>query len=70
MYMNIQEFDTQRLARREARGMRRDWSHVKGLTTVVRVLPGDLFDKVMLGNDPLEPGSSIFGPIPRRRNMG
>ena len=30
--------------------MRRDWSHVKGLTTVVRVLPPDLYDKVMNGD--------------------
>ena len=70
MDMTIPEDDTRRLARREARGMRRDWSHVKGLTTVVRVLPAELYDKVMLGNDPLEPGSSIFGPIPGRRKMG
>ena len=45
-------------------GMRRDWSHVKGLTTIVRVLPPDLYDKVMLGDEPCSPGSSIFGPIP------
>ena len=34
--------------------MRRDWSHVKGLTTVVRVLPPDLYDKVMQGDEPLD----------------
>ena len=49
MNMNVPEDDTRRLAEREARGMRRDWSHVKGLTTVVRVLPPDLYDKVMHG---------------------
>ena len=49
--------------------MRRDWSHVKGLTTIVRVLPPDLYDKVMTGDEPLPPGSSIFGPIPPRRKM-
>ena len=27
----------------------------------------DLYDKVMHGDEPLEPGSSIFGPIPGRR---
>jgi manganese oxidase len=69
MSMNVPEDDTRRLAQRESRGMRRDWSHVKGLTTVVRVLPPELFDKVMLGNEPLEPGSSIFGPIPERRKL-
>jgi manganese oxidase len=70
MMMNIPEDDVRRLAQREARGMRRDWSHVNGLTTVVRVLPPELYDKVMLGNEPLEPGSSIFGPVPGRRKMG
>ncbi len=69
MNMNIPEDDVGRLAKREARGMRRDWSHVKGLTTIVRVLPPELYDKVMFGDDPLPPGSSIFGPIPSRRKM-
>jgi hypothetical protein len=69
MNMMIPEDDTQRLAQREARGMRRDWSHVKGLTTIVRVLPPDLYDKVLTGAEPLPAGSSIFGPIPPRRKM-
>ena len=68
--MSIPEDDVRRLAQRESRGMRRDWSHVKGLTTVVRVLPPEPYDKVMLGTEPLEPGASIFGPIPERRKMG
>ena len=61
--------ELRRLAQRESRGMRHDWSHVKGLTTIVRVLPPDLYDKVMHGDDPLAPGSSIFGPAPKRRKM-
>jgi hypothetical protein len=69
MDMTIPEDDARRLAKREARGMRKDWSHVKGLTTVVRVLPPDLYDKVMRGDEPLKPGASIFGPIPARRKM-
>jgi FtsP/CotA-like multicopper oxidase with cupredoxin domain len=69
MEMTIPEDDPRPLAKRESRGMRRDWSHIKGLTTVVRVLPPDLYDKVMLGDEPLPPGSSIFGPIPTRRKM-
>jgi FtsP/CotA-like multicopper oxidase with cupredoxin domain len=69
MGMEIPEDDVRPLARREARGMRRDWSHVKGLTTIIRVLPPDLYDKVMSGDEPLPPGSSIFGPIPPRRKM-
>jgi hypothetical protein len=66
MSMMIPEDDPRRLARREARGMRRDWSHVKGLTTIVRVLPPDLYNKVMTGDEPLPPGSSVFGPRPGR----
>jgi manganese oxidase len=69
MNMMIPEDDTRRLAQRESRGMRRDWSHVKGLTTIVRVLPPDLYDKVLTGTEPLPSGSSIFGPIPPRRKM-
>jgi FtsP/CotA-like multicopper oxidase with cupredoxin domain len=66
MAMTIAEDDARRLPRREARGMRTDWSHVKGLTTIVRVLPPDLYDKVMTGDEPLPPGSSVFGPKPGR----
>src|SRR5262249_17906457 len=69
MAMAMPEDDPRRLARREARGMRRDWSHVKGLTTIVRVLPPDLYDKVVTSDEPLPPGSSIFGPIPGRKKM-
>jgi FtsP/CotA-like multicopper oxidase with cupredoxin domain len=69
MGMEIPEDDVRPLARREARGMRRDWSHIKGLTTIVRVLPPDLYDEVISGDKPLPPGSSIFGPIPPRRKM-
>ncbi len=69
MGMSVPEDDVRHLAKRESRGMRRDWSHIKGLTTIVRVLPPDLYDKVMLGDEPLPPGSSIFGPIPPRMKM-
>ena len=69
MGMEIPEDDIRPLAGRESRGMRRDWSHIKGLTTIVRVLPPDLYDKVMFGTEPLPPGSSLFGPIPSRRKM-
>ncbi|HEV3163377.1 MAG TPA: copper oxidase [Isosphaeraceae bacterium] len=64
--MKIPEDDRRPLQKREARGMRHDWSLIKGLTTIVRVLPPDLYDQVMLGNEPLEPGASIFGPKPGR----
>jgi FtsP/CotA-like multicopper oxidase with cupredoxin domain len=66
MKMTVAEDDAARLPRREARGMRTDWSHIKGLSTVVRVLPPDLYDQVMSGDAPLPPGSSVFGPKPGR----
>ena len=69
MNMSVAEDDTRRLAQRETRGMRHDWSHVRGLTTVVRVLPPELYERVMLGTEPLPAGSSIFGPVPSRRKM-
>jgi FtsP/CotA-like multicopper oxidase with cupredoxin domain len=66
MSMDVPEDDQRPLRKREARGMRRDWSHVKGLTTIVRVLPPDLYDRVMTGDEPLPAGASIFGPKPVR----
>ncbi|MBX9723608.1 MAG: multicopper oxidase domain-containing protein, partial [Candidatus Obscuribacterales bacterium] len=51
------------LSRRETRGMRKGWSSgVKGLMTVLRVLPDELYDKVMLSNDDVPPGS-IFDAV-------
>jgi FtsP/CotA-like multicopper oxidase with cupredoxin domain len=67
MDMKIPEDDPRALEFREARGLRRDWSHIKGLSTIVRVLPPDLYERVMSGTEPLPPGSSIFGPTPNRR---
>jgi manganese oxidase len=51
--------------KRETRGMRRDWyTGVAGLMTVVRVLPPELYDRVMLGNDDVAPGLSVPGGPP------
>ena len=48
--------------KREVRGMRRDWySGVEGLMTVVRVLPPDLYEKVMSGEGEVMPGASTPG---------
>jgi FtsP/CotA-like multicopper oxidase with cupredoxin domain len=48
--------------KRETRGMRRDWyTGVEGLMTVVRVLPPDLYDRVMSGDDEVPPGASTPG---------
>lgn len=45
--------------RREAAGMRAGWSMgVEGLSTVVRVLPPSLYDKLVNANDPIPPNTS------------
>jgi len=45
--------------RRETAGMREGWfTGVHGLFTVLRVLPPELFDKVMNTNEPIPPNSS------------
>ena len=54
------------LSRREVQGMRQGWPMaVMGLMTVVRVLPDDLYDRVMLSDEPIPPGA-VFEEIVRR----
>lgn len=54
-------------SRRETRGMRHNWFEgVKGMMTVVRVLPEDLYDLVMHSDEPVAPGQ-VFEEIARRR---
>lgn len=49
--------------RRETRGMRHNWHMaVKGLMTVMRVLPEDLYARVMESDEPIRPGE-IFEVI-------
>jgi manganese oxidase len=49
------------------RGMRSQWSMgVMGLFTVVRVLPPDLYDKVISGKGEVLPGASVPGSAPAR----
>ena len=50
--------------RREAAGMRSGWSMgIEGLSTVVRVLPPDLYDKITTTSEPISPNtSSPWGP--------
>ena len=49
-------------SKRETRGMRRDWyTGVEGLMTVVRVLPPDLYERVISGEGDVEPGASTPG---------
>ena len=46
-------------SRRETHGMREGWfKGVHGLFSVLRVLPPDLFDKLMNTNDMIPPNSS------------
>lgn len=53
-------------SRRETRGMRAGWDMgVKGLMTVLRVLPDDLYNRVMLSDEDIQPGE-IFDAIVKR----
>lgn len=53
-------------SRKEVRGMRDKWHMgVKGLMTVVRVLPENLYDLVMHSDEPLKPGQ-VFQEITER----
>jgi hypothetical protein len=50
-----------------ARGMRPHWPMgVMGLMTVVRVLPPDLYEKVVSGKGEVAPGASVPGSTPAR----
>src|SRR5262249_44828094 len=49
----------------ETRGMRRGWfAGVEALMTVLRVLPPDLYDKVVSGKGDVPPGASVPGGTP------
>jgi manganese oxidase len=62
MPMEMTEEKLRKLSKRETRGMRRDWyTGVEGLMTVVRVLPPDLYDRVMHGTEEVPPGASTPG---------
>lgn len=57
--------DLKKINKPETRGMRRSWfTGVEGLMTVLRVLPQDLYDKVLSGKGEIEPGASIPGAGP------
>ncbi len=56
------EAQVKKLNRPQTRGMRRDWyKGVEGLMTVVRVLPPDLYEKVVSGKGDVAPGASVPG---------
>jgi FtsP/CotA-like multicopper oxidase with cupredoxin domain len=52
--------EIKKLTKRETRGMRHNWfAGIEGLHTVVRVLPPELYDKVVSGQGDIEPGASV-----------
>jgi hypothetical protein len=54
------ESEIKKLTKPETRGMRRNWyAGVEALHTIVRVLPSELYDKVMSGEGEIEPGASV-----------
>jgi manganese oxidase len=54
--------EIKKLNKPETRGMRRDWFHgIEALHTVVRVLPSDLYDKIVSGKGDVPPGASVPG---------
>ena len=61
----------QKLSKPETRGMRNGWFQgVEGLMTVVRVLPPDLYDKVVSGKGEVAPGASVPGAGPGKAGGG
>jgi hypothetical protein len=62
MPMPYSEADMAKLNKPETRGMRRNWFHgIEALHTIVRVLPPDLYDKVVSGKGEILPGASVPG---------
>ncbi len=61
----LPEADLKKINKPETRGMRRNWfAGVEALHTIVRVLPPDLYDKVVSGKGDVEPGASVPGGGP------
>src|SRR5262249_33513299 len=59
------EAEVKKLNKPETRGMRRNWfAGVEALHTIVRVLPPELYDKVVSGKGEVEPGASVPGGGP------
>jgi FtsP/CotA-like multicopper oxidase with cupredoxin domain len=61
----LSEDEMKKVNKPETRGMRRNWfAGVEALHTIVRVLPPDLYDKVVSGKGEVEPGASVPGGGP------
>jgi hypothetical protein len=60
-----------KLNKPETRGMRKDWyKGVEALMTVVRVLPSELYEKVVSGKGEVPPGASVPGSGPGKQHEG
>jgi FtsP/CotA-like multicopper oxidase with cupredoxin domain len=65
MHGMYSEAELKKLNKPETRGMRRNWfAGLEALHTVVRVLPNDLYDRVMSGKGDVTPGASVPGGSP------
>src|SRR5262249_3628521 len=57
--------EVKKLNKLETRGMRNGWyAGVEALMTVIRVLPSDLYERVMSGQGEVPPGASVPGGTP------
>jgi hypothetical protein len=62
MHGMITEAELKKLNKPETRGMRRNWfAGVEALHTIVRVLPPELYDKVVSGKGEVPAGASVPG---------
>jgi FtsP/CotA-like multicopper oxidase with cupredoxin domain len=62
MHGMYSEAELKKINKPETRGMRRNWfAGVEALHTIVRVLPPELYDKVVSGKGDLSPGASVPG---------
>jgi FtsP/CotA-like multicopper oxidase with cupredoxin domain len=65
------EAELKKINKPETRGMRRGWfAGIEALHTIVRVLPSELYDKVVSGNGEIEPGASVPGGGPGEMPRG
>jgi hypothetical protein len=60
MHSMMSEEEMAKLNKPQTRGMRRNWfMGIEALHTILRVLPPDLYDKVISGKGEIEPGASV-----------
>ena len=65
MHGMVSEAELRQLTKPQTRGMRRNWFEgIEALHTIVRVLPPELYDKVVSGKGEVEPGASVPGGGP------